>query len=461
MQILLIGTGETTARLALTLTQHGHSVLAQMPRFSPDMLNMFGDAQAIVVVGAEGQATTEALRQAVERGRTVIVIDAASSPLMAWAQAAKIPTFAYPPNEMDVNKILDVLQRAEAGLLDKETAYRRATVGGDTAARLQSGMATRRIVVTSPKGGVGKTTVAVNLATLLALCGVSTYLVDADANAGAVHHHLRQRTVKTTLPILLRRFQPSSGGAVLGGVAAGGSLLQSFTDIPDLPTLHFLPGFITLKDLSDPVVGDEARLREFFRTLYEVGTAANGVVVVDVGINPAHPVHRAAMASAEAIAVVVRPEVPDLSHASQWFAQMIQSLIDNEGISKEQAVAFIAARVKLIFNYVYGNTHKAALKVLNEALQKVNNLPLNLTPQGIIPLVEPQFAYDAAGNTERPQDILVWRYQRKHEPELEAFTQAMISLATHFVPAVPDAAAEVGLLPRQGGGKRKKKLGLF
>ncbi|MBI5952858.1 MAG: P-loop NTPase, partial [Chloroflexi bacterium] len=39
-------------------------------------------------------------------------------------------------------------------------------------------MAVRKIAITSPKGGTGKTTVAVNLAVALALSGITTYLVD-------------------------------------------------------------------------------------------------------------------------------------------------------------------------------------------------------------------------------------------------------------------------------------------
>ena len=456
MRILMAGSGETTARLSVTLTQHGHTVEAQLARFSPDMLEMFG-VDGVVVVGPEAQVTTEALQQAVERGRSVFVIASAESPLMAWAQAAQIPAFAYPPNEVEVNKLLDAIRQAEAGLADREGAYRRATLGSDTAARLQSGMATRRIVITSPKGGVGKTTVAVNLAVALALCGVTTYLVDADANAGAMHHHLRVRNLKSTLPILLRRFEGNNGSGALGSVAAGGRLLQSFTTIPDLPTLHFLPGFITLKDLSDPVLQDEARLREFFRTLYEVASASNGVVIVDVGINPAHPVHRAAMSHAEAIAVVVKPEIPDLAHARQWFIQMIQSLEDHEHVSRDQAVAFVAARVKLIFNQVYGNTWKEARNVLGDTLRKQDGLDLQLTPQGIIPLVEPEFS-SAAVNSDKATDILAWRYQRKREPELEPFTRAMVDLASHFVPAAPEAAARVGLLAEKSGKKKGFRL---
>ena len=457
MRVLMAGSGEITARLSVILTQHGHTVEAQLARFSPEMLEMFG-VDAVIVVAPEAQVTTEALQQAVERGRSVFVIASAESPLMAWAQAAQTPTFAYPPNELEINKLLDAIRQAEAGLADKEGMYRRTALGSETAARLQSGMATRRIVITSPKGGVGKTTVAVNLAVSLALCGVTTYLVDADANAGAMHLHLRVRNLKATLPILLRHFESNNGASgALASVAAGGRLLQSFTTIPNLPTLHFLPGFISLKDLSDPVLQDEARLREFFRLLYEVASASNGVVIVDVGINPAHPVHRAAMSHAEAIAVVVKPEIPDLAHARQWFIQMIQSLEDHEHVSRDQAVAFVAARVKLIFNQVYGNAWKEARNVLGDALRKQDGLDLQLTPQGIIPLVEPEFS-SAAVNSDKVTDIMVWRYRRSHEPELSPFARAMVDLAAHFVPQTPEAAARIGLLTEKSGKKKGFRL---
>jgi len=405
----------------------------------------------------ESQTTTEALQQAIERGRTVVIIAGADSPLVAWAQASQVPTYPYPINELETNKLLDTLRQAGAGMTNKADAYRRATLGGDTAARLQATMSQRRIAITSPKGGVGKTTTAINLAVALALSGVNTYLVDADANAGAAHHHLR--SLKTTLPILLRGYSvPEDNGSALAGVAAGGRLLQSFTDVPNLPTLHFLPGFISLKDLSDPVLQDEARIRSFFRTLFDVAAASNGVIIVDVGINPAHPVHRAVMAHAETIAVVVKPEIPDLAHARQWFIQMVQSLIDHERVSREQAVAFIASRVKLVFNQVYGSAHKNARNVLNEALQQQDGLNLQLTPQGILPLVEPEYA-TAAVNSNDAADILVWRYQRRHEPELAPFAQAIVDLGTHFVPTLPEAATRVGLLPSEGG--KKKRRGLF
>ena len=45
------------------------------------------------------------------------------------------------------------------------------------------------IVVTSGKGGVGKTTVAANLGCGLALLGNKVVLIDTDSHQGAYHHH--------------------------------------------------------------------------------------------------------------------------------------------------------------------------------------------------------------------------------------------------------------------------------
>ncbi|MGC1375014.1 MAG: hypothetical protein WA821_02255 [Anaerolineales bacterium] len=41
------------------------------------------------------------------------------------------------------------------------------------------------------------------------------------------------------------------------------------------------------------------------------GSPAGGVVITDVGINPARVVHRAALKAAEGIAIAIKPEIPD------------------------------------------------------------------------------------------------------------------------------------------------------
>ena len=127
-------------------------------------------------------------------------------------------------------------------------------MGSDIAARMQSGMAIRKIVVTSPKGGTGKTTIAVNLAAALALSGITTYLVDADANAGSLQYHLRLERVNTTMIGLLRRELAKPTTDTMASVAAGAKYMNAFTTVDGLPTLKVLPGMIT-DDTFAPLPG--------------------------------------------------------------------------------------------------------------------------------------------------------------------------------------------------------------
>ena len=219
-------------------------------------------------------------------------------------------------------------------------------MGSDIAARMQSGMAIRKIVVTSPKGGTGKTTIAVNLAVALALSGITTYLVDADANAGSLQYHLRLERVNTTMIGLLRRELAKPTTDTMASVAAGAKYMNAFTTVDSLPTLKVLPGMIT-DDLGDEVLQQEERVTEILSGLYETGVAAGGVVIMDVGINPAHVVHRAALRLAEGIAIVIKPEIPDLAETRRWITRMIGLMASDVG--REAAFEYIGSRVKLCY----------------------------------------------------------------------------------------------------------------
>src|ERR1035437_9418595 len=71
--------------------------------------------------------------------------------------------------------------------------------------------------------------------------------------------------------------------------------------------------------------------------LLDAGTSANGVVLMDVGINPSNTVHRAALRNAEAIAVVIKAEIPDIAHTRHWIGLMIDALAKLPGWSEKQA----------------------------------------------------------------------------------------------------------------------------
>ncbi|MBN1666407.1 MAG: hypothetical protein JW862_04945, partial [Anaerolineales bacterium] len=65
MQILLIGAGTVTSRLNLTLSEQGHSVVAQMASFTPQHIDLF-DFRGLLVVAPEASISTDSLTQAVE-----------------------------------------------------------------------------------------------------------------------------------------------------------------------------------------------------------------------------------------------------------------------------------------------------------------------------------------------------------------------------------------------------------
>jgi hypothetical protein len=237
-------------------------------------------------------------------------------------------------------------------------------------------------------------------------------------------------------------------------VASGAAYLQAFTQLPDLPTLRVLPGLVT-DDLSDRALDDEARVMEVLKGLYEAGVATGGVVVVDVGNNPAHTVHRAAMRIAEGIAIVIRPEIPDLAETRRWIARMIRALSQAGGNGAAQAAAaeFVGSRVKVCYNMVLGDDFKAAHRLLTQSLREERIEPA-LAPGGVIPAVDPRLAAQAV-NSERRKDIFIWRYKREHLEELSPFSDALLSFAAHFVPTVTEGAERVGLLPSRPRARRR------
>jgi MinD-like ATPase involved in chromosome partitioning or flagellar assembly len=453
MQILLLGAGGASSRLNLTLCEHDHVVTAQLAAFTPQHLDLF-DFQAMVVVSPEASVTPEGLTRAAERGVLLFIVAGAGDGLAAWARAAGLPAFAYPPSEKETGDLLLALRRAAAWGLAANDQYRRAVLGGDLAARLGSSLAVRKIAVTSPKGGTGKTTIAVNLAVALALSGFTTYLVDADANAGALAYHLRLGRANATLIGLLRR-ELDRPREILAEVATGAAYLQAFTPLPDLPTLRVLPGLVT-DDLSDQALEDEERITQVLKGLYEAGVAAGGVVVVDVGNNPAHAVHRAALRIAEGIAIVIRPEIPDLAETRRWLSRMVRALAGAAG--NGAAVEFIGSRVKVCYNMALGDDFKTAQRLLSQALGEERLDPPALrsiaSPGGVIPYVDPRLATQAV-NSDRRGDILIWRYRRERLEELAPFAEALLSFAAHFVPAISEGARRIGLLNSRPRGKRR------
>lgn len=144
----------------------------------------------------------------------------------------------------------------------------------------------RSLCVANQKGGVGKTTTAMNLSAALAKAGCRTLLVDLDPQCNATTGLGRQPV--TSHPLV-------SGVAVRQGVCA--------TDIRDL---DLLPGSRTFRDveaLTKDDAGNAARLRERLA----LGFSAYDYVLIDCPPSLG-PLTRTALASSDEVLMPIQCE---------------------------------------------------------------------------------------------------------------------------------------------------------
>jgi len=459
MKILLIGSGSVTSALVQKLSEQGHTISAMLGSLTPGQIEVH-DHNGIVVVSPETTTSTETLTRAAEVGKLLYIVAGGQDSIAGWAASARVPTYAYPPAGAEIDALLAELRRADAGTANAADQYRRVVLGGDAAARITSSMVARKIAVTSPKGGVGKTTIAVNLALLYALSGYSTFLVDADGNGGTMSYLTKLDGVnnlyRSSVINLLRR-QTNARAAAVSNVmaAAGGAYFDAFTPIPSLPTLKVLPGLITVNDLADPAMGNEQTVNEVMAGLYDAGVLSNGIVIMDIGINPSHPIHRAAIRNAEVISIVATPEASDLGAIAGWVENLIHSLRATS--SKEAAMQFVWQRVKLCYNKVDGREFKSIHNLLLRTLES-RGLNLQLVANGVIPYTDRRLARTAV-NSDRIEDNLVWRYKREKCEEIGDFTEALIDYASQFTANIRQSAGAAGIVAgAPAAGARKKGL---
>jgi tyrosine-protein kinase len=184
------------------------------------------------------------------------------------------PSFAEIPSEVAVSRLRSPadlatdprLRAVSEGLRDLRTNL------------LFSNDDLRTVVVTSPEGSHGKTTISVGLATTFARAGTRTVIVDGDLRKGRVAELLRTRRS----PGLLE--------------ALKGTPVGECVQLTGLETLDLLPGGALEADPSELLLAEFPSVLDELKQLYEV-------IVIDT--TPLVPVNDARIISSSADAVIV------------------------------------------------------------------------------------------------------------------------------------------------------------
>ena len=207
----------------------------------------------------------------------------------------------------------------------------------------------RRIVVSGGKGGVGTTTVAVNLAVALAAQGQRTVLVDANFNRGGVAR-LCELEERDTI------------AAVLEGRRTVHEVLQRGPS-----GLHVLPGVGSFDPPPDCSPSAQERL---IQQLLGLGQHAD-VMILDVGSGLTHVVRRF-WSAADAVLLVTTPE-PD-------------AIMDAYAAIKVLPASESPVRIRTLFNQVTDiaaaqNVHERLAEVcyrfLGRGIKSAGNLPFD------------------------------------------------------------------------------------
>ena len=198
---------------------------------------------------------------------------------------------------------------------------RHAAVAADGQSGLQGGQGARIFAIVNQKGGVGKTTTAVNLATALAAAERRVLLIDLDPQGNA----------STGLGISRQARRVTSYDVLLGNLAVGSAIIPT-----PIPRLAIVPSSVDLSGAEIELV-DQAE-REF-RLRKALGAAAEGFDYVLIDCPPSLGLLTLnALVAAQAVMVPLQCEfyaLEGLSHLVRTIERVKRSLnpaLDIQGV---------------------------------------------------------------------------------------------------------------------------------
>ena len=201
------------------------------------------------------------------------------------------------------------------------------------AAITAQGYARQTVSVWSPKGGVGKTTVAVNLAVLLGvIANRPTLLIDANMVSGHVAHLLNLRP-KRNIRNLATLFLAEFPDADLEGAQLGPSTLREHAT-------HFggnldaLAGILRQEQASEPALRGRQGAR-FVKALLETAGRMYEFVVIDLGSSFNNVIHRGVLLYSHLVLTVADTDRTTLSDVRNGIQAMVAAF-QEEGLDLQR-----------------------------------------------------------------------------------------------------------------------------
>ena len=267
----------------------------------------------------DGITATEFIRRKVPYVQIVILSIQSDASYMRRAMLAGARDFlTKPPSIDDLSAAIRRAGRVAVEERSKVPAYPVGSTNGSASTVGRASQLGKIIVIYSPKGGTGKTTIATNLAIALHSEETKTVLVDANVQFGDVAVFFNEQVKNSILDLTSRvdELDPH--------------IIEEVTLKHNATGLHILAA-PPKPEMADHVVGEQfSKLLVYLRQIYAYIVVDTAAYLTDVV--------QSALDVADVIVLVTTQDIPSIKNVNAFL-----NLADNSGIKRDQ-ILFIMNR---------------------------------------------------------------------------------------------------------------------